>query len=186
MVKSYNELLRDVVRELKERNVYHKLITFNHRPKYMPNISKWINVMFPLWRRGCGFNKLFEDSNINIGIEDKLTSQEEANRIKTDIIFKLIMNLYIDNHDLYRISSHYKKLNYDDYKHKNRNEMFYMIHGGTVVASIGSIMLICLINSIFGIYCAIGFTGLLILNILVIIVNLFIFSMKKDIIFNVK
>ena len=96
------------------------------------------------------------------------------------------MNLYIDNHDLYRISSHYTKVTYDDYKHKNRNEMFYMIHGGTVVASIGSIMLICLINSIFGIYCAIGFTGLLILNILVIIVNLFIFSMKKDIIFFVK
>lgn len=179
MVKSYNELLREVVRELKEMNVYRKLITFNHGLKYMTNISKWI----PLWRRGCGFDKSFEDSNINIGIEDKLTSQEEANRIKTDIIFKLIMNLYIDNHDLYRISSHYTKVTYDDYKHKNRNEMFYMIHGGTVVASIGSIMLICLINSIFGIYCAIGFTGLLILNILVIIVNLFIFSMKKDIIF---
>ena len=179
MVKSYNELLREVVRELKEMNVYRKLITFNHGLKYMTNISKWI----PLWRRGCGFDKSFEDSNINIGIEDKLTSQEEANRIKTDIIFKRIMNLYIDNHDLYRISSHYTKVTYDDYKHKNRNEMFYMIHGGTVVASIGSIMLICLINSIFGIYCAIGFTGLLILNILVIIVNLFIFSMKKDIIF---
>ena len=183
MVKSYNELLREVVRELKERNVYHKLITFNHGLKYMTNISKWINVMYPLWRRGCGFDKSFEDSNINIGIEDKLTSQEEANRIKTDIIFKFIMNLYIYNHDLYRISSHYTKVTYDDYKHKNRNEMFYMIHGGTVVASIGSIMLICLINSIFGIYCAIGFTGLLILNILVIIINLFIFSMKKDIIF---
>lgn len=186
MVKSYNELLRDVVRELKEMNVYHKLITFNHRPKYMPNISKWINVMFPLWGRGCGFNKSFEDSNITIGIEDKLTSQEEANRIKTDIIFKLIMNLYIDNHDLYKICSHYTKVTYDDYKHKNRNEMFYMIHGGTVVASIGSIMLICLINSIFGIYCAIGFTGLLILNIVVIIINLLIFSLKKNIIFNVK
>lgn len=183
MVKSYNELLREVVRELKERNVYHKLITFNHGLKYMTNISKWINVMYPLWGRGCGFDKSFEDSKINIGIEDKLTSQEEANRIKTDIIFKLIMNLYIDNHDLYRISSNYTKVTYDDYKHKNRNEMFYMIHGGTVVASIGSIMLICLINSIFGIYCAIGFTGLLILNILVIIINLFIFSMKKDIIF---
>lgn len=180
MVKSYNELLREVVREMKERNVYHKLITFNHRPKY--NISKWINVMFPFWRIGCGFDKSFGGSNINIGIEDKLTSQEEANRIKTDILFKLIMSNYIDNNDdLYMIFSHYTKVTYDDYKHKNRNEMFYMIHGGTVVASIGSIMLICLINSIFGIYCAIGFTGLLILNILVIIINLLI-RMKKNII----
>ena len=173
MVKSYNELLREVVRELKERNVYHKLITFNHGLKYMTNISKWINVMFPI-HRVWGFDKSFVDSNIDIGIEDKLTSQEEANRIKTDIIFKLLMNLCIDNHDLYRISSHYTKVTYDDYKHKNRNEMFYMIHGGTVVASIGSIMLICLINSIFGIYCAIGFTILLILNIVVIIINMLI------------
>lgn len=181
MVKSYNELLREMVREMKERNVYHKLITFNHRPKYMTNISKWINVMFPI-HRVWGFDKSFVDSNIDIGIEDKLTSQEEANRIKTNILFKLIMNDYRGNYDdLYKISSHYTKVTYDDYKHKNRNEMFYMIHGGTVVASIGSIMLICLINSIFGIYCAIGFTGLLILNILVIIINLFI-MMKKNII----
>ena len=181
MVKSYNELLREMVREMKERNVYHKLITFNHRPKYMTNISKWINVMFPI-HRAWGFDKSFVDSNIDIGIEDKLTSQEEANRIKTNILFKLIMNDYRGNYnDLYKISSHYTKVTYDDYKHKNRNEMFYMIHGGTVVASIGSIMLICLINSIFGIYCAIGFTGLLILNILVIIINLFI-RMKKNII----
>ena len=61
--------------------------------------------------------------------------------------------------------------------------MFYMIHGGTVVASIGSIMLICLINSIFGIYCVIGFTSLLILNILVIIINLLVIRKKYFIFF---
>ena len=47
---------------------------------------------------------------------------------------------------------------------------------------IGSIMLICLINSIFGIYCAIGFTLLLILNIVVIVINSFII-MKENRIF---
>ena len=119
---------------------------------------------------------------INIETENKLTSQEEANRIKTNILFKAIMSGYVNNADIYNISSHYTKVTCDDFKHKNRNEMFYMIHGGTVTASIGSIMLICLINSIFGIYCAIGFTLLLILNIVAIIINSF-FLMKENRIF---
>lgn len=116
---------------------------------------------------------------INIETENKLTSQEEANRIKTNILFKAIMRGYVNNDDIYKIYSHYTKVTCDDFKHKNRNEMFYMIHGGTVTASIGSIMLICLINSIFGIYCAIGFTLLLILNIVAIIINSFII-MKEN------
>ena len=183
MVKSYNELLREVVREMKERNVYHKLVSFKYRSKDLTNSTKWIKFLIRFYDKSLGFEKSFGDSMINIKTESKLTSQEEANRIKTNILFKAIMRGYVNNDDIYKISSNYTKVTCDDFKHKNRNEMFYMIHGGTVVASIGSIMLICLINSIFGIYCAIGFTGLFILNILVIIVNLFIFSMKKDIIF---
>ena len=183
MVKSYNELLREVVREMKERNVYHTLVSFKYRSKDLTNSTKWIKFLIRFYDKALGFEKSFGVSTINIKTEDKLTSQEEANRIKTNILFKAIMSGYVINDDIYNISSHYTKVTCDDFKHKNRNEMFYMIHGGTVVASIGSIMLICLINSIFGIYCAIGFTGLLILNIIVIIVNLFIFSMKKNIIF---
>lgn len=181
MVKSYNELLREVVREMKERNVYHTLVSFKYRSKDLTNSTKWIKFLIRFHDRGLGFQKSFGDSMINIETENKLTSQEEANRIKTNILFKAIMSGYVSNDEIYKTSSHYTKVTCDDFKHKNRNEMFYMIHGGTVTASIGSIMLICLINSIFGIYCAIGFTGLLILNILVIIINLFIFSMKKNI-----
>ena len=169
MVKSYNELLREVVREMKERNVYHKLVSFKYRSKLLINSHD----------RALGFEKTFGDSMINIKTENKLTSQEEENRIRTNILFKAIMRGYIDIYDIYKISSHYTKVTCDDFKYKNRNEMFYMILGGTVVASIGSIMLICLINSIFGIYCAIGFTGLLILNIVVIIINSFIIMKEK-------
>lgn len=175
MVKSFNELLREVVRELKERNVYHRFITFKHRSKHLTDISKWINYIYPFCYKDWSIEKTFNGSTINIRTKDKLTSQEEANRIKTDVIFNVIMNDYADKATgIYNISSNYTKVTYDDFKHKNRNEMFYMIHGGTVVASIGSIMLICLINSIFGIYCAIGFTILLILNIVVIIINMLI------------
>lgn len=182
MVKSYNELLREVVREMKERNVYHKLVSFKYHSKDLTNSTKWIKFLIRFHDRALGFQKSFGDSMINIETEDKLTSQEEANRIKTNILFKAIMRGYVNNDDIYKISSNYTKVTCDDFKHKNRNEMFYMIHGGTVVASIGSIMLICLINSIFGIYCAICFTLLLILNIVVIVINSFII-MKENKIF---
>lgn len=185
MVKSYNELLREVVREMKERNVYHKLVSFKYRSKDLTNSTKWIKFLIRFYDKSLGFEKSFGDSMINIKTESKLTSQEEANRIKTNILFKAIMRGYVNNDDIYKISSNYTKVTCDDFKHKNRNEMFYMIHGGTVVASIGSIMLICLINSIFGIYCAIGFTLLLILNIVVIVINSFII-MKENRIFFVK
>lgn len=182
MVKSYNELLREVVREMKERNVYHTLVSFKYRSKDLTNSTKWIKFLIRFYDKAFGFEKSFGDSMINIKTESKLTSQEEANRIKTNILFKAIMSGYVSNDEIYKTSSHYTKVTCDDFKHKNRNEMFYMIHGGTVAASIGSIMLICLINSIFGIYCAIGFTLLLILNIVSIIINSF-FIMNENRIF---
>lgn len=184
MVKSYNELLREVVREMKERNVYHKLVSFKHPFRNLASSARWLVIMIPYYNRNLELDKSFGNLKINVGIENKLTSKEEANRIKTDILFKGMKCAYPDKRNfLSTFSLHYTKLTDDDYKHKNRNEMFYMIHGGTVVASIGSIMLICLINSIFGIYCVIGFTSLLILNILVIIINLFVIKKKYFIFF---
>lgn len=183
MVKSYNELLREVVREMKERNMYHKMVSFEHPFDNLANSVRWLVATIPYYNSDLGLEKSFGNLEINVGIKNKLTSKEEANRIKTDILFRGIKYIYPDKRIfLSTFSLHYTKITDDDYKHKNRNEMFYMIHGGTVVASIGSIMLICLINSIFGIYCAIGFTSLLILNILVIIINLLVI-MKKNIIF---
>ena len=100
MVKSYNELLREVVREMKERNVYHKLVSFKYRSKDLTNSTKWIKFLIRFYDKSLGFEKSFGDSMINIKTESKLTSQEEANRIKTNILFKAIMRVYVNNDDI--------------------------------------------------------------------------------------
>ena len=57
MVKSYNELLREVVREMKERNVYHTLVSFKYRSKDLTNSTKWIKFLIRFHDRALGFEK---------------------------------------------------------------------------------------------------------------------------------
>ena len=74
MVKSYNELLREVVREMKERNVYHTLVSFKYRSKDLTNSTKWIKFLIRFHDRALGFEKSFGVSTINFKTENKLTS----------------------------------------------------------------------------------------------------------------
>ena len=122
MVKSYNELLREVVREMKERNMYHKMVSFKHPFRNLASSARWLVIMIPYYNRNLELEKSFGNLKINVGIENKLTSKEEANRIKTDILFKGMKCAYPDKRNfLSTFSLHYTQLTDDDYKHKNRN-----------------------------------------------------------------